>query len=646
MSTAPFPRGLPPVKPSATEVSTGSSIGARFAAIAELGSDRLAFRGPNIELTYQELNARANRLAHRLIACSVPRDQPCAILADGGLHQVVAVLAALKAGRVCLVIDPANPPERVAAIVQHAGAGILVTDGANGARAAARNPRPHHVIRVDAELSQEPTNNPCVRVDPEAPALILYTSGSTGRPKGVVHTHRSIFSNFMRHADAFRIAQDDRQTLLYQLSVYGGTRDLFNALLSGASLHYFPVREVGATGLAAWLMAERITIYCSVASVFREFSVTVPAPLIFPDLRLVKIGGEATHAVDVVRFRGHLPPHSLIQCHLSSTETGLICNYPLRPGTELADETIPLGYPAEGSEVLLADDLGEPVQPGATGEIWVRGPSLAWGYWRDDAATASAFEESSNAGARTYRTGDLAVRRADGCLEHRGRTDFQVKIRGNRVDLTEIERHLLEHAACRQVAVMARPGANSAPRLVAYVECEKGACPSVPVLRAFLAERVPPYMIPSVFVLLDALPRTGNGKIDRAALPDPGPERPGLSTPYVAPSNAMEAELCALWRELLGVDPVGAADDFFDLGGHSLLAAQIIAWIDDAHGVPLSVRDLFANPTVAGLSLVVQKLKTNARIDRAPALAPVDRRAFHAHSPEIDVPTTKKDFDV
>jgi len=622
------------------------SIGERFTAIAAARSEGLAFRSAGVELTYQELNALANGLAHRLLASSAPFDQPIAVLADGGIHQVVAVLAALKAGRVYLVIDPANPPERVAAILQHAGTGILVTDGANGARAAALNPRPRHVIRVDAELGEEPATNPRVRVDPEAPALVLYTSGSTGTPKGVVHTHRSILSNFVRHADAFRITRDDRQTLFYQLSVYGGTRDLFNALLSGASLHYFPLRDVGATGLADWLMAERITIYCSVASVFRELSEAVQAPVIFPDLRLIKIGGEATHAVDVARFRGHMLPHSLIHCHLSSSETGLICNYPLGADTELPEGTVPLGYPVEGLQVLLAGESGEPGQPGAVGEIWVRGSSLARGYWRDDAATASAFVESSNGGARMYRTGDLAVRRADGCLEHRGRTDFQVKIRGNRVDLTEIERHLLAHPGCRQVAVMARPGTNGAPRLVAYVACEKGARPSAPVLRAFLAERVPPEMVPSVFVQLDALPRTGNGKIDRATLPDPGPDRPTVSTPYAAPSNALEVDLCALWSELLGVDSVGTADDFLDLGGHSLLAAQVIAWIHDAHGVPLGLRDLFANPTVSGLSLVVQNLKAGAQNNQASTLVPVDRKAFSARGAEIEAPTMKKKFDV
>lgn len=336
-------RGLAPV---------GQSIGERFATIAAARNDSLAFRGPDLELTCQELNARANRLAHRLLAYPLPDDQPFAILADGRLHRIVAVLAALKAGRVYLVIDPANPPERVAAILRHAGADILLVDAANEARAAVLKPRPHHVIRVDADLSQELPTDPRVKVDPEAPALIFHTSGSTGRPKGVVHTRRSVLGNFTRHVHAFRITQDDRQTLLYQLSVYGGTRDLFNALLSGAGLHYFPVRELGVTGLADWLLAERATIYCSIVSVFRELSVTVPSSLIFPDLRLVKS--------------------------------------------------------------------------------------------------------------------------ADGCPEHRGRADFQVKIRGNRVDLTEIERHLLENAAWRQAAVIARPEKNGAPRFIAYVAGAKG----------------------------------------------------------------------------------------------------------------------------------------------------------------------------
>ena len=623
----------------------GQSIGEHFAAIAAARSDSLAFRGPDVALTYQELNVLANRLSHRLLAHPLPDDQPFAILADGGVHQVIAVLAALKAGRVYLVIDPANPPERVVAILQHAGAEILVVDAANVARVIALKPRPRHIIRIDADLSQEPPTDPRAKVGPEAPALILYTSGSTGRHKGVVHTHRSILSNFVRHADAFRITQDDRQTLLYQLSVYGGTRDLFNALLSGASLYYFPVREAGVAGLTGWITAERITIYCSVASVFRELAAALPPSLTFPDLRLVKIGGEATHALDVERFRGHLPPHALIHCGLSSSETGLVCNYFVRPDTQLADGTVPLGRPVEGMEVLIADESGHDVSPGTVGEIWVRGPSLAQGYWRDEAATAAAFVESADTGTRVYRTGDLALRRPDGCMEHRGRADFQVKIRGNRVDLTEIERHLLEHAECRQVAVMSRPEKSGAARLVAYVTTEDGAHPAVPALRAFLAERVPPYMIPGVFVLLDSLPRTGNGKIDRAALPDPGPDRPALSAPYVAPSSAIEADLCALWGELLGIDPVGTADNFFDLGGHSLLAAQVIARFRDAHGVPLSVRNLLDNPTVAALSTVVEHLTARAAQDGAPRLAPIDRSAFNARGAATPASKSKVNSD-
>lgn len=618
-------------------------MGERFAAIAAAQRDNLAFRSPVVALTYEELNALTNRLAHRLLAQPLHDDQPIAILADGGAHQVIAVLAALKAGRVYLVIDPANPPERVAAILRHAGAEVLAVDGGNVARLNAPKLPPRRVIRIDADLSREPPTDPRVEVDPEAPALILYTSGSTGHHKGVVHTQRSMLSNFERHTDAFRITQDDRQTLLYQLSVYGGTRDLFNALLSGASLHYFPVREAGVAGLASWITTERISIYCSVASVFRELSAALPPSQTFPDLRLVKIGGEATHALDVERFRAHLPSHALIHCGLSSSETGLVCNFFVRADTQLSEGTVPLGCPVEGVGCTIADEAGHDVSPGTVGEAWVRGPSLAQGYWRDAAATAAAFVQSADTGTRAYRTGDLVLRRLDGCMEHRGRADFQVKIRGNRVDLTEIERHLLEHAECRQVAVMSRPEKSGAERLVAYVAAEDGTRPSVPALRAFLAERVPPHMIPGVFMLLDSLPRTGNGKIDRAALPDPGPDRPALSVPYVAASSAIEADLCALWGELLGVEPVGIADDFFDLGGHSLLAAQVIARFRDTHGVPLSVRNLLDNPTVAALAAVAERLTRSAAQDNASRLAPIDRSAFSARS--AATPASKLPFN-
>jgi len=243
-------------------------------------------------------------------------------------------------------------------------------------------------------------------------------------------------------------------------------------------------------------------------------------------------------------------------------------------------------------------------------------------------ATASAFVAPGNGGPRAFRTGDLAVRTPDGCLEHRGRVDFQVKIRGNRVDPTEIERHLLAHSGCRQVAVAARPGKDGAPRLVAYVGVEGGEAPSLAALRDLLAERVPSYMIPSAFVLLDVMPRTGNGKIDRAALPDPGPERPDLSAPYVAPANSIEAELCVLWGNVLGIESVGTADHFFDLGGDSLLAAQAVARFRQVCDVPLTVRHLLEHPTVAALSAVVENLSGLAAASRSDDLEPVDRGSF------------------
>jgi amino acid adenylation domain-containing protein len=605
------------------------SIGERFAAVASARGDALAFRGPGAQLTYRQLNARANRLAHRLLAIADSRDQPLAVLAEGGVHQVVAALGLLKAGRIYIVIDPANPPDRVAAILRHAGAEVLLTDGAHAAHAAALQPTPRQIVRLDAESGEGPATEPQVTVDPEAPALVLYTSGSTGRPKGVVHTQHSILSNFMRHADAFHITQDDRQSLLYQLSVYGGTRDLFNAFLSGASLHYFPVRDAGVDGLAAWLLAERITIYCSVASVLRELSAHTAPSQVFPALRLVKVGGEATHAVDIERIREHLPQRCLIHCGLSASETGLVCNYFVSADTALDDGTVPLGHPVKVAEVLIADRSGRPVAPGAVGEIWVRGPCVAKGYWRDETATASAFVAPCNAGPRAFRTGDLAIRTPDGCLEHRGRVDFQVKIRGNRVDPTEIERHLLAHSGCRQVAVAARPGKDGAMRLVAYLAFEGGEAPSLAALRDSLAERLPTYMIPSAFVPLDVMPRTGNGKIDRAALPDPGPERPGLSAPYVAPVSPIEAALCALWGSLLGIESVGTTDHFFDLGGDSLLAAQVIARFRQVRDVPLTVRHLLEHPTVAALSLVVENLSELTRTGgRSDDLEPVDRGSF------------------
>ncbi len=582
------------------------SIVQRFEAQVQRNPDRLAIRSTHGQLTYAELNTLANQRAHALLERNLPPDQPVALLLEQGAAYVSALLGTLKAGLCYVPLDPANPPARNAQMLQDCGARCLVSSAGHIelARSIAREGTA--ILNVDELPRRAPSENPRVALSGDALAYVLYTSGSTGRPKGVVMDHRSVVHNVARHTQAFGITPEDRQTLLYTCSVYGGTRDIFNALLNGASLHTFPVKQLGVAGLSQWLRDSRITIYCSVATVFRQFVATLEGPERFPSLRLIKLGGEATHRRDVELYREHFPSSCVLHCGLGSTETGVVRHYFVDQHTDIS-KAVPLGYPIDDVEVMLLDEQGAPVSPGEVGEIVIRSRYIARGYWRrPDLNSTVLVTDARDPQIRLYRSGDLGVLRADGCLEHRGRKDFLVKVRGNRVELGEIESALRELDGIAHAAVAARLDRRNHNYIVAYFVANDEP-PTTSALRAALAARLPDYMIPSVFMRLAALPQTPNGKIDRQALPEPDAGRPELEHAYVAPRTALESTLSVLWADLLDLDRVGVQDDFFDLGGDSLTAVTLMAHIRRQFDQMLPLASLFEFGTVGKLAAAISE---------------------------------------
>jgi thioesterase domain-containing protein len=420
-----------------------------------------------------------------------------------------------------------------------------------------------------------------------------------------MHDHRTLVHNALRHKEAFQITPADRQTLLYSCSVYGGIRDILNALLSGASLHTFNVRKRGVQPLADWLLRSRISIYCSVATVFRQLAATLTSREQFPDLRLVKLGGEASHRNDIELFRTHFAPTCRLHCGLGSTETGVVRHFFIDPNTHIDGEAVPLGYAIADMDVVLLNEQGTPVGRGEIGEIVVRSRFIARGYWRRPDLNEQLFGcDPEDARIRTYRTGDLGVLRADGCLEHRGRKDGQIKIRGNRVEVAEVECALRSLKEVAHAAVVVRLDKGGENYLAAYVVARAEPL-SIGELRRGLAKRLPEHMLPAAFVELDSMPQTPNGKIDRQALPQPEVFRPELDQAYVAPRNRLEQRQVELWSSLLGIERIGVYDDFFELGGNSLIAVQLVAKIRAEHGILLPLSVLFEARTIAALAGVI-----------------------------------------
>ncbi len=608
-SFTPFPR-------SAVE----QSIPARFEAVARLHADRLAVAWGEERLTYAALDAAANRLARAIVAAGGEVGEPVALLLGRGVLEAVAVVAALKAGRVYAPLDPGFPPARLRDTLDDLGARLVVGDARTAELArpllgAGRR-------WLDAGRVEESDGSPLgVAVDPAAPAYVLYTSGSTGRPKGVVQSHRNVLHNVRNYTDAAHLVAGDRLSMLPSLAVGAAVSDLFGALLNGAALFPRDVRAGGAAALATWLAAEAITVYHSVPTVFRQLARRLDAGAL-PALRLVKLGGEPLYRADLDLFRHRFPPDCLLYNGLGMTEMNVVRHFLADRDTRIAGDVVPVGWAVDGVEVVL---LARAEDARGAGEIAIRSRHLPLGYWRQPELTAAAFTpEPGEPGVRLYRTGDLGRLDADGCLEHLGRVDQQVKIRGARVELVEVEGALVRHPAVREAVVTAvetRPGAK---RLLAHVvAADPAAPPTRGALRAFLGGTLPAHMIPATFVAVEALPRTPGGKVDRGALAGP-PPRPAAP---VAPRDALELAIARVWEDLLRAGPVGVDDDFFELGGDSLLAVELLARLEALAGRTLSPATLLAAPTVARLAEALRGPAPAARWTSLVPLQPGGRRA-------------------
>ena len=559
-------------------------------------------------LTYEEVNRRANRIAHFLRTRGVGPDVLVGICIDRSADLVLAILGVLKAGGAYLPIDLSYPADRLLFMLADAQASVLLTE-----KKLTSSLPPHQAEVVcldDSEtlLENQPDTNPETSVQLDDLAYVIYTSGSTGKPKGCMVTHRNV-ARLMRSTEHwFRFNERDVWTLFHSCAFDFSVWEIWGALLYGGRLVVVPFLVTRSPESFYELLArEHVTVLNQTPSAFRQLiQVEESGASATLSLRYIIFGGEA---LEMRSLRPWFDRHGDRKPQLVNmygiTETTVHVTYRPLSIDDLESGSV-IGTPIPDLQIYILDPQGSPVPVGVPGEMYVGGAGLARGYLRRPELTEQRFVPdhlTGKAGSRLYRTGDLARFLPGREIEYLGRIDDQVKIRGFRIELGEIESILCLHPAVREASVIPREDVPGSKQLVAYVVCA-GTHPSQSGLREHLKKKLPEYMVPAAFVFLDALPLTNNGKIDRRALPAPEPERPEMTREYVAPRTSTEKRLASIWSKVLRVEKVGAHDNFFELGGDSILSIHFIA-LARREGLKLTPTLLFENQTIAELSRVV-----------------------------------------
>ncbi|MBV9791418.1 MAG: amino acid adenylation domain-containing protein, partial [Chloroflexi bacterium] len=626
--------------------------------------DAIAMSFADQTLSYRELNARANQLAHVLIERGVAQGAPdetfVGVALDRSPELLISLLAIHKAGGVYVPLDPAHPEERIRFMLADTQAPIVLT------RTDLRDRLGDYtgqVIALDREwttIAQASSANPSVTIEPSSLAYVMYTSGSTGQPKGVLCTHDGLTNRLLWSLHTYRIGAADSMVQIAAIGFDISVWEMLFPLLAGARLVIAePERHKDAEYLVELLASERVTSAHFVPSLLDLF-LDHPEVTRCTTLRQVVCGGEALSVELKRKFFRTFPAAELHHAYGPTEAAISVTHWNCRDRAH--PDHVPLGRPIANTQIHILDQHGEPVPIGVTGELHIGGVPLARGYLNRPDLTATAFiADPFDPNARLYRTGDLGRWLPDGNLEFLGRRDSQLKIRGFRVELGEIEAVLIEHPQVRQAIVIARDDQGAGKRLVAYVveeprtknlepneeqtnkrtnEQSTENTPPSPAaagegrrgdeglasnLRTFLTTRLPEYMVPSGFVVLDRFPLTPNGKVDRAALLKLNYNQRLVGNEYVVPETALERRLAGVWSELLGVQEVGTLDNFFTLGGHSLLASRLISWIRQHAQVDLPLRAIFAYPTIQSLAQHITATRQQQGLSDVPTIEPSER---------------------
>ncbi|MDT5268509.1 MAG: hypothetical protein QOH49_695, partial [Acidobacteriota bacterium] len=576
-----------------------------FEEQVERSPDAVAVSDEYKTLSYSELNARANQLAHHLCSVGVVPEMRVGLLAERSTEMIIGILGILKAGAAFVPIDPQHPFERISFMLEDVQSHVVVTQQHLVEKLPAD---PAIIVCLDAdgeESRQYSRENPSCEGATRNVAYVIYTSGSTGQPKGVVVEHRHLCNTMLAAQEAFELKAGDVMSCIAPFTFDIFYFELMTSLLSGSHCLLVTNLELLDAGIMSGVL-EKATCVQAVPALMKQILNSLRTdhePRRYERIRHVFIGGEAV-APDLLREMKRAFPSAQLNVLYGPTEGTIICSHYRVTNAETLRHQM-IGVPLGKMRLHLLDAHENLVPIGVAGEIHIGGASVTRGYLNRPELTAEKFipdSFSEEAGARLYKSGDLGRYLPDGNIEFLGRRDEQVKVRGFRIEPGEIEAVLGSHTAVRERIVTVREDTPGDKRLIAYLVVEQATTLAAGELRGYLKERLPEYMVPSAFVFLDALPLTPNGKVDRHALPAPDTARPELQGALIAPRTATEEGLAALFAQVLNLKEVGIYDNFFDLGGHSLLATQVISRVREAFQVEVPINTLFEAPTVEGLA--------------------------------------------
>ena len=595
---------------TSADYPSSQSVDRMFEAQASKTPDRIAVVSGETRSTFRDVNRRANQLARYLVQLGVERGDLVGVCLERSPDMVAVLLGILKAGAAYVPLDPSYPGERLAFILKDSGARVAVAERKSSSRLPQGHARILCLEDEAARIGEQADDDLEMPITAEDLMYVIYTSGSTGQPKGVEALHRASLNRFAWMWSRYPFSSDEAGCLTTSLNFVDSVWEIFGPLLQGVPVSIVPEEVVkDPARLIAALEVGAVTRLVAVPSLLRAITEAIGSSSDrLPQLRYCVSSGEALSVDLARRYLERLPHSLLINLYGSSEVAGDVTYYEVR---ETALPFIPIGRPIFNTQIYILDSRMRPVPVGVAGHLFVGGEGLARGYRGRPDLTSERFVPNpfvGEPGPRLYKTGDNARYLSDGNIEYLGRSDHQVKIRGFRVELGEIEAALGCHPAVRETVVVARPDAGGMS-LVAYV-CFADEQPTD--LREFLKQKLPDYMVPSVFVPLERLPLTPNGKVDRAALPDPDTARGAARGSFEAPRSPVEDLLALIWAEVLQLERVGIHENFFDLGGHSLLATRVVSRIRDAFGVDVPLRSLFGNPTIAG---VAQQIESAARAE-------------------------------
>ncbi len=568
-------------------------------------------------LSYRELNGRANQLAHYLRKHGVGPDVPVGVCLGSSPELAVAMLGIMKAGGACVPLDPGYPEERLAYMLQDAQAPVLITregmlpEGANGS-AVIIDP-----IDQREAIERESDRNPQLLTTPESLAYIIYTSGSTGKPRGVLLTHRGLVNHNTAAIKLYGLTDKDRVLQFSSVSFDIAVEEMFPTWLSGGAV-VFKTADMPLTAVdfLKWIQERHVSVLDLPTAFWHELVHQLsenrsPLPR---NLRLLIVGGEKASPATFQAWRNltqrHEPNHVRWINTYGPTETTVIATS-YEPPADSTPAMLPIGKPIANVQIHILDSSLRPVPIGVRGELYIGGPGVARGYLNRPEMTEQKFIPDpfrSEPGARLYKTGDMARYLPSGDIEFLGRTDDQIKIRGFRVELGEIETVLSHHPGVHEPVVVAREDGRGEKILVAYYLATQQPAPTSTVLRSFLKDKLPEYMVPSAFLMLDAMPMTPNGKVDRRALP--APQQTDLTPAagqFVATKDELELQLVKIWESVLGKSPIGVRQNFFDLGGHSLLAVRLMHRLEQVFGKKMPITTLFMAPTIEQLAELLRR---------------------------------------